>query len=741
MIAYVLKSSLSLIVLFGLYWFLLRKEKLFVFNRFFLAASVVISLAVPFISIPVSFQFTPPIKEIIPSYNILIPEISTTDVSIAHDFNNSMQLTGKQSPLVDISKILFAVYLSGVLVFLIRFISNIYIINMRIKVSEKLSFKGYRIVLINEATGPCCFLKSIFLNRDDFLNGRIEKELLDHELEHVRQSHTADIILIELVKIFYWFNPVHLLYDRAIRMNHEYLADNGVISNEYDVKSYADKLLGFVTVRGNISLTSGSNHSNTRLRLMMMMKSNSGSKIYGTRIAMTLSMVIVFLLLISFKKSVEQPQETDISDWGTKIAQNIVRGIVMTADGKPLSGATITTTDTSNNTFESLTDFGGRFTIEDVQPGASLLIAYRGFKDQSVKADFTSEIVVRLTRDRDFKGKVFVDEHRYVNFRNPDFTPAKALVVIDGIILDYKDNLKVTPGEMKSFKILADKEATDKYGEKGKDGVVEVLTYGNKTGSARKKQTVSDKTPSDTSRYRTYLSINHASDKGELIDIPLSNLQTAGVSIYHDIDNLNKKESRFIGIMTRDYYKVKGRVVGEDGESLSGVKISASENPATVISDKEGNFVIEDVNEGVLLEFSLPGYITYYLNTLYEVAFNEKLTIELQKDDLREKDDVYTTAETMPQYPGGEGELRKFVTVNVKYPQEAMAQKAKGVVLVRFVVNKKGEIEDVELIHRVHPALDTEVLRVVSKLERFVPGSMGGKPVSVYYTLPVTFSF
>ena len=62
MTAYIIKSSVSLLLLFGLYWFLLRKEKLFVFNRFFLVASVVFSLVVPFISIPVNFQTTPRLK-------------------------------------------------------------------------------------------------------------------------------------------------------------------------------------------------------------------------------------------------------------------------------------------------------------------------------------------------------------------------------------------------------------------------------------------------------------------------------------------------------------------------------------------------------------------------------------------------------------------------------------------------------------------------------------------------------
>jgi hypothetical protein len=83
---------------------------------------------------------------------------------------------------------------------------------------------------------PCCFFSNIYLNRDDYLKGRIDKELFDHELEHVRQSHTIDIILIELLKILYWFNPVHILYDRAIRINHELLADNEVLRDRSDIE-------------------------------------------------------------------------------------------------------------------------------------------------------------------------------------------------------------------------------------------------------------------------------------------------------------------------------------------------------------------------------------------------------------------------------------------------------------------------------------------------------------------------
>jgi uncharacterized protein (TIGR02145 family) len=328
MIAYIFKSSLSLIILFGLYWFLLRKEKLFVFNRFFLVASVVFSLLVPFISIPVNFRVAPPLNDIIPTSNYVIPEISTADNIVTSDANISQSSLGMHPSAINISAILLALYISGVMLFLIRFLKNLYMIIRRSKLSEKIDFKGYRIVLTNDKTGPCCFFDSIFLNREDYLNGRIDKELLEHEMEHARQSHTIDIILIELVKIFYWFNPVHVLYDRAIRINHEYLADNRVINDNPDVKSYAEKLLNFITGRSNMSLTSGSNHSFTKKRLLMLTKTKSKSFIYGLRITIALSLILIFSLLISFKQSNGQPSNKDTDSSGiTDLQTHTVKDI------------------------------------------------------------------------------------------------------------------------------------------------------------------------------------------------------------------------------------------------------------------------------------------------------------------------------------------------------------------------------------------------------------------------------
>lgn len=456
-----------------------------------------------------------------------------------------------------------------------------------------------------------------------------------------------------------------------------------------------------------MSLTSGSNNSFTKMRLMMMMKSHSGSFKYRARIAITLCMVTIFFLLLSFKESKYQPSTTNPFQSGIEIQQNNVKGIALTEDGKPLIDATITAEGPNNTSLKSLTFPDSRFTMDDVQPGTQLTIECRGFKTQTLKADFSSMMTVKMVRDPDYRGKVILTEIQTVNFRNSDFAPANSLIVVNGEILDKNGVLKVNPSDIKSLKVLMDKEAKSKYGDKGKDGVLEIILFGYKTAGT--KQAISKNTDSDSSKYNTHLSINHTSNKGELIDIPVPNLQYASVWTYHDTEKTNKKEFRTIAIMTRDYFRVRGKVVGENEKPLPGVKISASDNPAIVTSDKVGGFAIEDVKEGALLEFSSPGYKTYYLSTLYGVAFNENLTIELKKDGTPEKEEAYETAEKMPQYPGGEMELLKFIAMNMQYPEAAKSDKVEGRVIIRFIVNTQGNVENLKSLINLFDEQDWEV--------------------------------
>ena len=118
-------------------------------------------------------------------------------------------------------------------------------------------------------------------------------------------------------------------------------------------------------------------------------------------------------------------------------------------------------------------------------------------------------------------------------------------------------------------------------------------------------------------------------------------------------------------------------------------------------------------------------------------AQQAKSSKKTQKDKKSTK--VYDVVETMPQFPGGHGELMKYMSANLKYPKEAYASHKQGSVVVGFVVKEDGSIANLKVLRSVDKELDAEALRVVSTSPKWIPGSQNGKPVPVNYVVPIIF--
>ena len=101
---------------------------------------------------------------------------------------------------------------------------------------------------------------------------------------------------------------------------------------------------------------------------------------------------------------------------------------------------------------------------------------------------------------------------------------------------------------------------------------------------------------------------------------------------------------------------------------------------------------------------------------------------------------VYSVVQKKPEFPGGDAALLQYISDNIHYPEEASDKKIQGRVVVRFVINKDGSVGETSVLRSADPLLDKEALRVVGTLPSFKPGEVDGKPVSVYYVLPIGFS-
>jgi protein TonB len=117
--------------------------------------------------------------------------------------------------------------------------------------------------------------------------------------------------------------------------------------------------------------------------------------------------------------------------------------------------------------------------------------------------------------------------------------------------------------------------------------------------------------------------------------------------------------------------------------------------------------------------------------------------VEQVKEEVQEEDPEATpfvVVEEMPMYPGGDAELLKYIAEHTQYPEIAKENNIQGRVIVRFCVTSKGGVSQVSILKGVDPELDAEAIRVVNTLPAFKPGKQGGKPVPVWYMVPITFT-
>ena len=123
-----------------------------------------------------------------------------------------------------------------------------------------------------------------------------------------------------------------------------------------------------------------------------------------------------------------------------------------------------------------------------------------------------------------------------------------------------------------------------------------------------------------------------------------------------------------------------------------------------------------------------------------EQAAEEKVKTKPQTDTTKKKKTWDCMPETMPQFPGGQGVLMKYLAANIKYPASAVKAKKQGRVIVTFIVQKDGSITHAKIAKSIDPELDAEALRIVKGMPKWTPGTQNGKPVSVRYMVPVKFS-
>lgn len=279
-LTYIIKSSIVLAVLYLYYLLVLRRQTLFTVNRFYLLSTLFVAVILPFIRIDLSAP--------IDSTESVI--VLPTVLAYVNTIGNYTPAAATHEPLINLTLI----YFLGILYFSFRYIwAIIRVLQLRFRYPGK-KVKGLRVIFLPENTATFSFFSYIFLSKQRLSKENL-KNIFEHEKIHVRQMHSLDLFITEMLCILNWYNPLFWIIKNAILQNHEYIADQQVI-RRFQTGSYL-LLLVNQTFKGAFSFTNYFCCSNLKKRMIMMTKKQTQrSRI----INLIPAVIIVGILFISF---------------------------------------------------------------------------------------------------------------------------------------------------------------------------------------------------------------------------------------------------------------------------------------------------------------------------------------------------------------------------------------------------------------------------------------------------------
>lgn len=284
MIPYIIKSILCSVLFIAVYYLLLEKEKIHSFKRGYLLSTLLLSLFIPLITLEIGQSELVGQISHVREYVILNAPFSGEQSQLAS--------TRVENTVTDFSWSTLALIGYGIVtaVLLVRIFKNFSSILSDVNTKSTQPYREAMLVVHEKHVIPYSFLNYIFISPQDIDN----KQILLHELTHVRQKHTLDILLIEFIHCMMWFNPAILFYKKSIRLNHEFLADDTVIKN-YSTVDYQEILFQKTQASRGLSLISSFNYSATKMRFIMMTKSKN-----QTRSAFKIGMATILICCAAF---------------------------------------------------------------------------------------------------------------------------------------------------------------------------------------------------------------------------------------------------------------------------------------------------------------------------------------------------------------------------------------------------------------------------------------------------------
>jgi hypothetical protein len=676
---YFLQVILTSGILYTYYHFFLRNGRFHQYNRFYLLIATVISLLIPFLNIPV--YFTPEDK----ASSIVWQTLSV----FSSQPTEGIVVTGTRQPTTSFTgtDLLYCLYGLVAVIIMVRMTLSLLKIRQLKRNNPGEQLDGIHFITTKEPGAPFSFFRWLFWHNDIELHIELQSEkgeqIFRHELFHIRQKHSLDVIFMELVTIVCWINPFFHLIKKEVKAIHEFLADQFAVkkNQEWD---YAELLL-MQALNTNQSLVNPFFHNQIKRRIAMITSSQQPKYRYIRKIlVLPLLALIAGLFAFTYKQKQEadalklaetilpdkiaeeeQPLNLILSEISptdtpkTKTVQGhyiikddkqdhyIIKAdrvdVKLNTDGyvekvkKKVPGLYII--DSKLYTEKELKEkIGTDFTLESAEvyitpPNDPVAIKKYGEVARNGVAEFKSLKLTPIVvegKKLDLSAPVIETEKKVdLSFPKVDLSlPTSPLIVVDEVV-KVKGHSKellneINPNDIKEINVLKDQSAITKYGEQGKDGVIEILTKKPKT---------------------------------------------------------DLKEVTVVG------YGVK-KVKDDQEKVVAGVQLSKHQLKEVTVVDR-----------------------------------------------------VFTALEVEPAFPGGDDAWRKYLERNLNsgVPSANGAPVGSYAVQVQFIVDEQGVISSLKALTNKGYGMEDEVIRTIKSGPNWKPGVQNGKVVKAYKTQPVIF--
>lgn len=761
MLQYILECIAFQLVFLIIYDLFLKRETFFQWNRLYLIGTYIISMVLPWIKIEAMKSAVPEAFQAYPEFFWNSNDTAVTAMVVEETtFNVSWE---------------YVLLFGGMFLATLFFAYKLYQIYTLKRKGEVRYFHDFTRVIVSNSSLAFSFFKSIFLG--DKVIAKEHQSIVQHELVHIRQRHSYDLVFFELMRIVGWFNPLVYVYQSRVSELHEFIADAQVAKTHK--KEQYQLLLSEVFQTQHISFINQFFKSSLiKKRIVMLQKTNS-KKIWKLKYLLLVPLVFGMLAYTS-SSTPSFPTENSIqisySD-DTALIKKVKARIKKEINQLKNHGNQLELLKKVNSNHPNRSHIadseGPILSKEDYFESAMLF----RMTMQEISKTMAKERNVQM---KDYSSRIpLPSTARYKSY----VSRKKAFQILD-------ENLKfsIMSNEKNKGYDVRQIDNDDNYSDESYELEVndvrdltgkEIGMFNNKIDEIFKNEnSVYSSLVLKDKRYRfqvfatkpmiainTWARVSSSNEKGQddvknqetMTDIPFAKVDE--VPVFPGCENDDDKRGCFYENMREHIRKNFNYPQEAKKQELQGrVAVMFTMNTEGGLSNvkvRGPHKLLED--EAVRIISRLPKFKSgVHEGKEVNVAFSIPITFKLpgntnvveQKDYENSSDVPFAVVEEVPVFPGCEEEdnrrecfnkmMQKHISKNFRYPQEAQEKGIQGRVSIMFTISQDGSIQKVRM-RGPDELLEKECARIVSLLPRMTPGKQKGKAVDVPFSIPITF--